>query len=249
MSRLDPIVAAVKSHIHTIGSRQPPSADQPRLFITISREAGAGGRTLMHRLVEKLNEIDPPGPDQTPWTGFDRELVEKVARDHNLHTALVDMLEEQCHSWLYDVFAGLTSQTTETQVFRRVAETIRGLAQGGRVVIVGRGGVFITRNMPGGIHIQLVAPYDYRVEQMAKQLGGDTQRAAEEVTRIDENRQMFYKRYWPDTPVTPSLFTVTYNSADLSEEQMVGATLALIQDLERSRVVKSADDAQHAKTG
>jgi cytidylate kinase len=230
MSPINPILAAVRSHIHTVGE-SPGDAQRSQPFITISREAGAGGRTLMRRLVDRLNELDPAGPARPPWTGFDKELVEKVAQDHKLHKTLVNLLGEQCHSWLYDVFAGLSSQTTEIQVYRRVAETIRGLAQGGRVVTVGRGGVFITQNMPMGVHIQVVAPLEHRIEQMARLMQSDERTAAAEVRRIDQNRESFYRRYWPDTPLSPSVFTATFNSAAISEETMVEAILPLIPGL------------------
>lgn len=227
MSRLNPIVAAVRSHVHAIGERDTSARTSPP-FITISREAGAGGRTLMRRLVDRLNALDPPSPGQTAWAGFDKDLVEKVSQDYKMHKTLVDLLGEQCHSWLYDVFAGLSSQTTESEVYRRVAETIRGLAQGGRAVIVGRGGALITQNMPRGVHIQIVAPYEYRVEQMARSMNGDTKQAASEVRRIDQNRASFYKRYWPCSQLSPSLFTATFNSAAISEQAMVDAILPLV---------------------
>jgi len=230
MSGLNPILAAVRSHVHTIGDHSA-SDDHPQPFVTISREAGAGGRTLMSRLVDRLNELDPANSQRPPWAGFDKELVEKVAEDHNLHKTLVSLLGEQCHSWLYDVFAGLSSQTTEVMVYRRVAETIRGLALGGRVVTVGRGGVFITQNLPMGVHIQVVAPFEHRVQQMARLLDTDPKHAANEVRRIDQNRESFYHRYWPNTPLSPNVFTATFNSAAISEHKMVEAILPLIPGL------------------
>ncbi|MEZ6193228.1 MAG: cytidylate kinase family protein [Phycisphaerales bacterium] len=190
MSRLSSIVAAVRSR--TYHRRSAEAAEQSPPFITISRRAGAGEHLLVRRAGE-LPELDPPGPGQTPWNGFDKELVEKVSQDHNLHKTLVDLLGEQTHSWLHDVFAGLTSQTTETQVYRRVAETVRGLAQGGRVVIVGRGGVFITQNMPRGVHIQVVAPAGIPHRADGPCHGCDHKHAANEVRRIDQNRESFYK--------------------------------------------------------
>ncbi len=238
MSRLSPILAAVRSHVHTI-SDHPAGQSQQSPFITISREAGAGGRTLMRQLVESLNRLDPAQPGQHPWAGFDRELVEKVANDHHLHRSLVELLGEQCHSWLYDVFAGMSSQTTESKVYRRVAETIRGLALGGRAVIVGRGGALVTQNIPLGVHIQIVAPFDHRAEQMARVMKTDLKHAANEVRRIDQNRASFYKRYWPNTPLSSSIFTLTLNSAAISEEKMLAAILPLVPGLStgHSRVV------------
>jgi len=238
MSRLSPILATVRSHVHTI-SDHPGDQSQQSPFITISREAGAGGRTLMRRLIESLNRLDPAQPGQQPWAGFDRELVEKVASDHNLHHSLVELLGEQCHSWLYDVFAGLSAQTTESKVYRRVAETIRGLALGGRSIIVGRGGALVTQNIPLGVHIQIVAPFDHRAEQMAHVMNTDLKHAANEVRRIDQNRASFYKRFWPNTPLSSSIFTLTLNSAAISEEKMVQAVLPLIPGLStgHSRVV------------
>ena len=230
MSRLNPIVAAVRSHVHKIGE-QDSQAKTSLPFVTISREAGAGGRTLMRNLVERLNAIDPADPGLTPWTGFDKDLVEKVSQDYKMHKTLVDLLGEQSHSWLYDVFAGLASQTTESQVYQRVAETIRGLAQGGRAVIVGRGGALITQNMPRGIHVQLVAPLEFRIEQMARALDCDQKHAAAEVKRIDQNRASFFKRYWPSVKLGPSLFTVTFNCAAISEKTMVDAVIPLIPGL------------------
>jgi cytidylate kinase len=227
VSRLTPILAAVRSHVHTIEAN-PTAGEHPQPFITISRQAGAGGRTLMGRLVDRLSKRDAGEP---PWSGFDKALVEKVAEDHHIHKTLVNLLGEQCHSWLYDVFAGLSAQTTEIQVYRRVAETIRGLAQGGRAVIVGRGGVFITQNMPMGVHIQVVAPFEHRVAQMARLMRTDARSAQAEVRRIDQNRASFYKRYWPDTVLSSSAFTATFNSAAISEEQMVQAVLPLVPGL------------------
>jgi hypothetical protein len=59
----------------------------------------------------------------------------------------------------------------------------------------------------------------------------DHKHAANEVRRIDQNRESFYKRYWPDTPLSPSIFTATFNSAAMSDEKMVEAVLPLIPGL------------------
>ena len=232
-STLRHVVAAVASSMRAgrveAAATGRSSAPMTR-FVTISREAGAGGGTLGQRLAERLNRFDSTDP---PWACFDRELVEKVASDHQMSAALIDALEEQDHSWLSDFFSGLSlggpaSDHSEAKVYERVAKTIRAIAGVGRVIIVGRGGVFITRNMPGGLHLRLVAPLFYRVENMARLLGCSEREAEQEIHRRDRNREAFYRRYFSEWRLTPDVFTMTLNTAPIDEERMIDAILPLI---------------------
>jgi hypothetical protein len=113
-------------------------------------------------------------------------------------------LEDERPSWLEAALVGLTSGDwpEEWKVYRRVAETIRALAEMGRVIIVGRGGLFITRDMPGGIHLRLVAPLEHRVATTVTATGASKECAASIVREKDRNRQSFYRRHWPNHPLT-----------------------------------------------
>lgn len=200
----------------------------PLPFVTISRQAGAGGNTLKDCLVDRLREIDKADP---PWTGFDHELVGKVAQDHHLSTPLLETLDEANHSYLNELFGSVLTnkpEPSELAVLRRVAKTIRALAQVGRVVIVGRGGVFITEGMPAGVHIHLVAPLEDRIDATARSRGISQENAAAWVDRIDRNRQAFYHRHWPQRSLDAAAFTVTFNTGQLSDEQIVDAVIPLI---------------------
>ncbi|MFW6060438.1 MAG: AAA family ATPase [Phycisphaeraceae bacterium] len=207
----------------------------PLPFITISRQAGAGGIALKDKLVQRLRAIDKADP---PWTGFDRELVEKVAADYDLSSPLLETLDEASHSYLNELFSALLiskPEPNELAVYRRVAKTIRALAQVGRVVIVGRGGMFITEDMPAGVHVHLVAPLAQRIEMAQRTRGFARKEAAEWVQRIDENRAAFYRRHWPQRTVGPEVFSVVFNTAHVSEDAMVEALLPLIPGMQEKR--------------
>jgi cytidylate kinase len=240
---------AFESHLHPIlGSLRltgAPYRDRAEPtpvvlpFVTISRQAGAGGTTLAQRLVERLNAADPDA--ERPWTCWDRELVERVAGDHHISQALIDSLEDVHRTWLEDFFAGLSfddaaEQPDELVVYHRVAATVRALAQHGRVVVVGRGGVCITRSMPGGVHVRLVAPQKHRVAFMMRKFNVSQDVAAEQVRQLDRNRELFYRRYWPTHPLAAEMFTVTLNTADLAENQLVECLLPLIVGGEERRL-------------
>ena len=113
-------------------------------------------------LAKRLNAADP---GELPWTVWDNELVERVAVEHQLPAASIESLKDQQPSWLEEALGGLMlgDHPDELKVYHRVAATTRLLAEMGRVVIVGRGGAFITRNLLGGIHLRLVAPLEFRV--------------------------------------------------------------------------------------
>jgi len=220
------ILGAVKS-----GTLRPheQAAHAPLPFITIARQAGAGGNTLKEKLVHRLNKLDRGNP---PWTGYDRELVEKVADEHDLSTPLLETLDEQSHSYMDELLASFKlygkSEPSELAVYRRVAKTIRALAQVGRAVIVGRGGVFITRDMPMGVHVQLVAPFDDRVQMVQTARHMTPKDAADWVKRTDEGRRSFYHRHWPQHTVQPDAFTVTFNTAEVDDAQIVESLLPLL---------------------
>lgn len=227
MDRFHSIVGALTTSVS-------PGAEhdlRPRPFITISRQAGAGGHTLQEVLVERLSELDPGEP---AWTGIDKKLVEMVAGEDAVFKQLVESLGESTHSWLEELFAGLfsASNATEIKAYRRTAKAIRALAQRGRVIVVGRGGVFITHDMPLSVHVHLVAPLADRVEHMARRLGVARDEAEAHVHRIDQNRDAFFKRYWPNDVLDASSFTVTFNTTRATDREIADAVATLIPSLD-----------------
>jgi hypothetical protein len=219
--------AADYQRVHLRDNASAPRQHPP--FITISRQAGAGGRSFARQLVTRLNQTDSA---QLPWTLWDNELVERVASENHLRPAAVAALEDNPPSWLEQALASLASgsgeRNDELAVYHRVAVTIRALAELGRVVIVGRGGAFITRDIPGGVHLRLVAPEDHRIAAIATSMNLAPDAAAQWMRHTDRNREAFYRRHWRDRPLTPENFTATFNTAATRLEQLVDSTLCLI---------------------
>lgn len=226
-----PIIAAIKSiefdHSHP-QSYISQAAVKP--FLTISRESGAGGVTLASNLAEYLNEVDP---DETPWSVWDRELAQRVAQESHISQTLVETLEDKSANWLSELLGGFNpsnspESASEFRVFWKTAAAIRAIAQVGRAIIVGRGGAFVTAKMARGVHIRLVAPLEFRIRNYASIFEIPVLDAEQKVKELDRNRQAFYKRYWPNHPLTPLVFTATFNTAEISEDQLVRSVAALL---------------------
>lgn len=224
------VMAAIKeATMERATKKQVRSLPGSTPFITISRQAGAGGKLLAQQLVETLNRHDPQGK---PWSAWDQELIERVAFEHNIPREFIAALEDDRRPWFLEFVNGLISQHAgagdESIVYARVAETVRALALAGRAVIVGRGGVYLTAGMDGGIHVRLVAPLAHRVQNLATQMNLSLDESAKRVAQIDHNRAVFYKKYWPKKQLTPDIFTVTLNTAELTDDQMIKCLLPLV---------------------
>jgi hypothetical protein len=227
---VEPIVALIRSSLFA-PEQDDDSTDRdkvPAPFLTITSQSGTGESELAQRLTRTLNRLDPA---DRPWHSFDRDLIEAIADDREIARSVAVPLEDQPHPWLRDVFADLFLHGLEKEepvAYRAVAATIASMARVGRVVILGRGGAFVTQDMPGGVHVYLVAPEDYRSDQLARRHGLTLAAARKRVRELDANRQAFHHRRWPHKPLVPEAFTVTLNVAKLTLDQRVDMLLPLI---------------------
>jgi cytidylate kinase len=227
---LHALVACVRASAAERGAADTGRA-APAPFVTISRQCGAGGKTLAERLVEVLNA--QPGDAVHLWTSWDRELVEKVASDHHISQEFIETVTETGRTWLDRLatdFATVVDrgQPDELTIYRRVASTVRALAEAGYVVIVGRGGMRITRDLPGGLHLRLVAPLEHRIEEIARRRGLSIREARGYVRSVDRGRAQFYQRFFRGITLAPEQFSVTFNTAAVTEEQIVEGVVPML---------------------
>lgn len=226
------LMGALDSADFQVSHPRPGAAAPPgvRPFVTISRQAGIGGRALATRLVDRLNAVDP---GDVPWNVWDRELVVQVASKYHLPVPHVAALEDERPSWLAQLVGALTlgqldPGPEELTVYHRMVRAIRALAEIGRVVVVGYGAAFITSDITGGVHARVVAPEDWRIAAAARSRDIPEQAAAAHVRKTDRNREAFYRRHFAERPVTPEQFTVVFNAAAVDPDQMVASLIPLI---------------------
>lgn len=128
-------------------------------IITISREFGSGGRELGKRLADAL---------EIPC--YDHELIEEVARQHNMDVSHVAHISEKDIRGYYPLtigrrFASMPKQDTRpVQVMVSLQEAIRRFAQEGDCVIVGRCADVILKDM-NSFNIFVYADADSKLER------------------------------------------------------------------------------------
>jgi hypothetical protein len=163
--------------------------------VTISRQTGSGAHAVGEELANYLQAHSPK--DAPPWTMFDRDLVEKVLEEHHLPERMARFLAEDRISELQDTMDELFGlHPPSWTLVRQTADTILHLVELGRVIIVGRGGGIITRNLDYVFHVRLVGSLERRLEHVQEYYKMGKREALEFIQQEDRGRRRYLKKYF-----------------------------------------------------
>jgi cytidylate kinase len=207
-------------------------------FVTISRQTGAGGHTLAQSLLDHMNQSESAAIFKG-WKVFDRELVDILAKDPKLHVSLSSLLSAEYHSWLEDFLSQLVfGASSQDAVLRKMFKIIHQLARVGKVILIGRGGSCVTRRLPSGFHIRLVASHEKRVQRMTDLLHTDGKKAARYIAEQDAARRALVRKSFGADIADPLLYDAVFNTDTLSMHDM---SRLVIQMIRRRAAALSAD--------
>jgi cytidylate kinase len=197
-------------------------------FVTVSRQAGAGGRSLAQALASAAAAVKQP--EFQGWKVFDDELCRRITEDPELVVPLKDLLNEEYRTALEDyLLRVIAAESSQALVYRKMFETIRTIAALGKAVIVGRGASTVTRDLPLGVHIRLVASRKTRVERMASRLGLDSAHASRWVDEHDAGRARLVKDFFKRDINDPLLYDLVCNTDTMSLSQIASAAVRLAE--------------------
>lgn len=172
--------------------------------LTISREYGSGGRDigrlvaegLGYRFVDKAHLYKDLEQVGARWGRAARELDE-----------VCPTLWER-HDWQY---RGYVAQ---------VEALILEYAAADRVVIIGRGGAFLLKEVPFCLRARLVAPLEVRLERIMVRESLDRSAAERLIAQVDGERACFLKAAYGRDWDSEAWYDLTLNTASLTYEQV-----------------------------
>jgi cytidylate kinase len=191
--------------------------------ITISRDTGCSGYTISKLLYEQIqNSFYKDKQNPGPWKLVDKEVLHIAAQTLNVNPYEINYVFEDVEKKAFsEVLESLSSKYyhSDRKVKRIIVNVIRGMAERGHVIFLGRGSVAITRDMKNSLHVRLVAPLDWRIKQVANHLNIPIDQAAKKVKESDERRTKLIECF--DGKFDYTLFDVSYNTATLSHQEIV----------------------------
>jgi cytidylate kinase len=200
------------------------------LSITISREVGAGGRTIAELLGQRLTAAEKR-PAASPWAVFDANLARHVLEDHKLPPNLEQFMSEDARLLPVEAIVEevLGLHPSAWTLVQHTTQSILRLAGLGRTILVGRGANVITASLPNVFHVRLVAPVAKRIRHTAEFYHLSESEAAKFVREQDYARRRYVRRHFNCEIDDPTLYDVTLNTGrlDFARAAEVIAMLAL----------------------
>lgn len=180
-----------------------------RPFITIAREPGSGGVPIANAVAQKLG-----------FTCLDEQVIEEVAHSTKHRKELIRAIDEKNRSEVEDLVQSLLNPdyVDDVKYVMELTKVVMAYAMKGNVVIVGRGGNFLTP-FGKGLHVNITAPYEVRVQRAMDYEGFDRKRAEEVIAKVERERKEFVKQYFHRDPSKINSYDITVNTAYFSVEQ------------------------------
>ena len=213
----------------TEGTASSRRLDQPhgRLgnYITISREAGAGGSAIGDAVGQRLG-----------WEVLDKNLLDCVAERFHLSRPMLEMVDETAPNWAYDVLGPWLDHqiVTHEKYMVRLARIVVAAARRGNVVLVGRGGQFLLPR-DQGLAVRIIASEKYRVRRIMEKYAMEESQARQFVTVLDNGRRDFVSRFFHRDVADPHLYDLVINAEYLGPEAAVEGILAAWKQVEARR--------------
>ena len=194
--------------------------------ITVSRQLGSLGTEIARAAANRLN-----------YAFAEKERIGKMLVDYGFPEAELEKFDEK-RTPLWDYVS-----IRRTKFLYLTQAVVYGLASKDNVVIVGRGGQILLRDLPGTLHVRIIAPFEVRVRRLIESQRVDEKYAAGILRRSDQDSfgyiQSFFCVDWND----PSLYDLLINSAKLSLESAV----QLIIDSVRAPEIRGGEEKVQEK--
>ena len=180
---------------------------------TISRQFGAGGKTLGNMVAETLE-----------YTFADSSIIQMISKQANVSAKWVRSFEKEAGGRMSRAISSIVSKRMVDRILKDergyldekiyldyLVLTIVQMADEGNSVILGRGSQYILKGHPDVFHILLIDDMEDRVKFIMKQYNYSRNRAARLVNSEDKRRANLYKKLGKCDYDDPSLYHLVLN--------------------------------------
>ncbi len=199
--------------------------------ITISRQYGAGGKTLGKMIANALD-----------YTFADSDIIQQIAKEANVSPQWVESFEKEAGTKLSRVISSMVSQRWVDRILKDergyldehiyldyLVLIVAKMADEGDVVMLGRGSQYILNDHPDAFHVLLVDELQHRIKFIVDRYNVSEKQAARIVNSEDKRRLSLYRRLGKEDYDNPGLYHLVLNMNRFSLEQAVSLICNMVE--------------------
>jgi cytidylate kinase len=189
--------------------------------ITISRQYGAGGKTLGKMIADELG-----------YAFADSEIITRVAEIANVSAHWVETVENEAGGKLSRFITRMVSKPLVDRILKDergyideeiyldyLVLIIAQIADEGNSVILGRGSQYILNDHPDAFHILMIDKFENRVRFMREHYALSDSRATRVVKGEDKRRNALFQKLGKTDYDDPFLYHLVLNMSRISLEE------------------------------
>ncbi|RLC21260.1 MAG: cytidylate kinase-like family protein [Deltaproteobacteria bacterium] len=186
--------------------------------ITVSRQFGAGGKTLGKMISSKME-----------YSLVDNEIIQMVATKAKVSTNWVESIEKEAGGKFLKFISGVVPKSLVDRVLDdkrgyideeiyvdSLRTIISKIADEGNTIIIGRGGQYILKDQKNAFHLLLIGEKDDRVKFMESHYDLTTRQATQAVEMDDKRRINLYRKFGKKDYDHPDLYHLVLNMSKVS---------------------------------
>lgn len=191
-------------------------------IITISREFGAGGGEICRKVAERLN-----------WDYYDKAIILNAAKESGIDVESILKMEEKMplNFGFGQSLFNFYSKPMDEKLYEAERQIIRGYAEKGNCIILGRNANSILKEFDNTLHIFVTAPKEYRLERMKPKMPDETdEQLMDRINNIDKNRKKYCNYYTGKEFGNAGMYDLCINTAKIDIDRSVDLIVNLVND-------------------
>ncbi len=197
--------------------------------ITISRQFGAGGKTLGRQVAETLK-----------YTFADEDIIQLIAEKAKVSPGWVESVEKEAGGRLSRIVTRMVSKSLVDRVIKDergyideqiyidyLVVLISQMAEEDNVVFLDRGSQYILNDLPGSIHVLLINSLENRIKFMMDHYDMTEHRASQVVKSEERRRTNLYRKIGKQDYEKPELYHLVINMARVSLDDAASMIIRL----------------------
>jgi cytidylate kinase len=198
--------------------------------ITISRQFGAGGKTLGKQVAEALG-----------YTFADEDIIQMIAEKAKVSPGWVESVEKEAGGRLSRIVNRMVSKSLVDKVLKDergyideqiyidyLVLLINQMAEEDNIVFLDRGSQYILNDLPEAFHILLINTLENRVKFMMDHYELSAKRAAQVVKNEERRRINLYRKISKQDYDQPELYHLVINMARIDLKGAADLIIGLV---------------------